>query len=125
VTFPDSLGTDFDGSDEGGITYDFAYQDDPRKSFIQAMFRLLSMAGIWYSKTYGLGMFQLLLESDLTQQEIHTKVTVALMKDERVQQVEVKVLSGTLKIKITPHNSPTQPLTLSIDRVKGELLEVT
>lgn len=121
MAFPESLGTDFDCADD--ITEDWAYQPDPKVAFIQAMYRRLVMARLFYSEDYGLGFFRFSLESDLTLAQVKDAITLELLKDERVLDVNVTALNTVIRVKVTPHDAPDQPLTLSIDRVKGVLIE--
>lgn len=115
------LGTDFYCYDD--VTPDLRAETDGRRTYLQAMYRRLAMPFLFYSEGgYGVGIIQWVLDQSLTAQEIGDAITINFMQDERTQRVDVEVLNATIRIKCTTHADPSFPLTLTIDRVKGALI---
>lgn len=115
------LGTDFYCDDD--ITEDWQITDD-RTAFLQACYRRLVMRGLFYARDYGLGFFRYLLEGGVTQAEIDSAIARELLKDERTKSVTTAVTEQTVTVYVTPKGA-TQPLTLTIDRVKGALIDAS
>lgn len=114
------LGTDFYCADD--ITSDWREADSPEQAYIQAMYRRLYLSSLFYDNTYGLGVERKLLDikdDDLLRREI----TAELLKDERTSIVTVAFSNNQVLITATPHDAPSFPLTLTIDRVSGALVK--
>lgn len=115
------LGTDFCCYED--VTPDLRQERDGRAAYLQAMFRRLTMPGLFYSESgYGVGVVRWVLDHSLTAQEIIDAIASNFLQDDRTQSVDVEVLNATIRIKCTTHADPSSPLTLTIDRVKGALI---
>jgi hypothetical protein len=104
------------------ITEDWADADSPEQAFLQACYRRLVLSELFYDDDYGLGLTRYALDTGLTVKQIAAEIQRELLRDERVQSVDTRVLNTRLDITVRPHGQPSFPLTLSIDRVSGALL---
>jgi hypothetical protein len=115
-----ALGTDFYCADD--VTEDLAIESDPRAAYLQAMYRRLTVSGLFYSDNYGLGVHRFILETGLTDLELRDAIRAELLKDERTRDVKVTLSENAITIVCIPHNAASFPLTLTIDRVSGALI---
>lgn len=114
-------GIDFDAQDD--IGYDWRVTTDQRKAYLQAMYRrMMTVRGrLFYDRGYGLGLWTLLLETELTQPQLEQLITTEALKDERTKRVIVGFVENEITITFIPHFSP-HPLTLTIDTVTTEVV---
>lgn len=131
--FPDSLGTDF--YCEQDISDDWAYENDPVSAYVQACARRIEMLRLFYSQPpktpaddssegeYGAGLFQFILDTGSTNDDIRGAIVDSLMRDERTQNVEVSFEAQRIRIHITPRNAADFRFTLAIDKVAGVIAE--
>lgn len=115
-----ALGTDFYCADD--VTEDLAIENDPRAAYLQAMYRRLAVAGLFYSDNYGLGVHRFILETGLTDLELRDAIRTELLKDERTRDVRVTLSERAIAVVCVPHDAEAFPLTLTIDRVSGALI---
>jgi hypothetical protein len=113
----DALGSDFSCDDD--ITADWRVAL-PRLAFIQALYRRLYLARLFYVEGYGLAIEGYLLDI-VTQARITTDIQIELQKDERVRDVKVQWLNNECAIIVQDHALNEYPLTLPIDRVASTL----
>jgi hypothetical protein len=114
------LGTDFFCDDD--VSEDLRVESDERSATIQALYRRLTVSSLWYDSAYGYGVFRLTLEGGVSTATIQAEIQRQLLQDERVQWVGVAALNTRIDITVRLHSDPSFPLTLSIDRVSGNLL---
>lgn len=118
------LGIDFYCAED--VSRDLRVERDGRAVYAQAMYRRLLLSSLFYSEGgYGVGVARWLLSTQLTDQQVQDAIRTDLMRDERTQSVSVNVSAATIEVRCTPHASQDFPLTLTIDRVKGALINGT